>query len=232
MRFQSEYFVEYFLKLVPYLKITFSYASLSLLFGLALGLLLAVIKLRKHKGIRYIGVAITAIFRSIPPVVLLFLVYYGIPFVGKMISGADLAEKSRLFYVVIAMTIISSVLFSEIMRSAYTSVDKGQLEAAVSTGLSIPQALSRIVFPQAFGYALPSMGNTIIYLIKEGSLGFTIGLVDVFGRANMDNQITQGNYVLEIYIALAVIYWIVSFFIERILKLLENVFQKKYAAIL
>ena len=83
-------------------------------------------------------------------------------------------------------------------------------------------ALRRIVFPQTLYHAIPSMGNLITYLIKEGSLGFTIGLVDIFGKANTLNQNTYSNYILEIYIALALIYWIVAIIIEKLLKYAER----------
>ena len=108
------------------------------------------------------------------------------------------------------------------MRGAYKSVDKGQYEAAVSIGLTPVQAFTRIVFPQALFHAIPSFGNLVTYLIKEGSLGFTIGLIDIFGKANTLNQNTYSNYILEIYISLALIYWIVALIIEQLLKLLEN----------
>jgi L-cystine transport system permease protein len=70
--------------------------------------------------------------------------------------------------------------------------------------------------------ALPNIGNIVIYLIKEGSLGFTIGLVDVFGKANSLNQNSYNNYILEIYTALALIYWFASILLEKGMKLIER----------
>lgn len=222
MHFRISYFFHYFFKLIPYLRVTFAYAGASLLAGIVFGFVLTAFKVGKSKILRAIGNVYTAIFRSIPPVVLLFLVYYGLPTLYEAIFGTSIRKKSVLFFVIIAVTLFATASISETMRSAYTSVDKGQYEAAVSIGLSKFKAYTRIVFPQAVYYAIPSLGNLITYLIKEGSLGFTIGLVDVFGKANTLNQNTYSNYILEIYISLALLYWLVAIVIERLLKLAQK----------
>lgn len=222
MRFQIQYLFKYFFKILPYLKVTIEYAGLSLLFGLMFGSILAAFKLQKNKVLKYFGVVYTAIFRSVPPVVLLFLVYYGLPQLLLNLFGIDIQNEEKILYVIITISILSMVSLSEVIRSAYISIDKGQYEAAISTGLLPVQAMIRIVIPQMIYVALPSIGNIVIYLIKEGSLGFTIGLVDVFGKANSLNQNSYSNYILEIYVALALIYWFSSIILERALKLIEK----------
>ncbi len=222
MRFQIQYLFKYFFKILPYLKVTIEYAGLSLLFGLIFGSILATFKLQKNKVLKYFGVVYTAIFRSVPPVVLLFLVYYGLPQLVLNLFGIDIQNEEKILYVIITISILSMVSLSEVIRSAYISIDKGQYEAAISTGLLPVQAMIRIVIPQMIYVALPSIGNIVIYLIKEGSLGFTIGLVDVFGKANSLNQNSYSNYILEIYVALALIYWFSSIILERALKLIEK----------
>ena len=222
MHFRLEYFFKYFIKLFPYLRITFSYVLVSLLVGIVSGFFLAWFKVGKSRVLRAVGNVYTALFRSIPPVVLLFLVYYGLPVVSEGLFGVSLRDKTVLFFVIVTVSLLASASVSETMRSAYKSVDKGQYEAAVSIGLSPLSAFTRVVFPQALFHAIPSFGNLVTYLIKEGSLGFTIGLVDIFGKANTLNQNTYSNYILEIYISLALIYWLVAVGIEQLLKLLEN----------
>lgn len=216
MHFQLKYFWQYTLKLLPYIKITFEYVAVSLLLGIVLGAILAFFKLGKNPVLKAIGVVYTAIFRSIPPVVLLFLVYYGLP----QIVHVD--PQNRMFYVCVTLTLLSSAMISEIMRSAYNSVPKGQFEAAVTVGLTNFQALRRIVLPQALTYALPNLSTIIIGLLKDGSLAFTIGLIDVFGKANTLNNITFSKYVLEIYLALTLLYWIAAFIIERIAGIVDS----------
>lgn len=222
MRFEIAYLWKYFWKILPYLRVTIEYAGLSFLFGIIFGSVLAAFKLQKNRIVRYIGVVYTAIFRSIPPVVLLFLVYYGLPQLLLSAFGIDIQNEDKILYVIITISILSMVSLSEVIRSAYTSIDKGQYEAAISSGLLPVQAMIRIVIPQMIYVALPNIGNIVIYLIKEGSLGFTIGLVDVFGKANSLNQNSYSNYILEIYAALALIYWLSSILLEKGMKLIER----------
>ncbi|MNR27987.1 L-cystine transport system permease protein TcyL [compost metagenome] len=93
-------------------------------------------------------------------------------------------------------------------------------------GLSPLQAYLRIIVPQAFVVALPNFGNSLIALIKEGALAYTIGLIDVIGKASL---IIAGNYnahALETYLALSIIYWVLSIVIEQVFLRLEKAFSK------
>ena len=85
------------------------------------------------------------------------------------------------------------------------------------------------MLPQAFYFALPNLSTIIIGLLKDGSLAFTIGLVDVFGKANLLNNTTFSKYVLEIYTALTLIYWLLAFAIEKISAALDSVLSKNKA---
>lgn len=223
MHFDISNFLKYTLKMLPYLKITFAYVAAAFFLGVLFGGILAFLKLCKVKILKITGIAYTAVFRSIPPVVLLFLVYYGLP----LILGTD--SQKRLFYVCVTLTLLSTASISEVFRSAYRAVPKGQYEAAVSIGLSPVQALRRIIFPQAFSYALPNLATVIIGLLKDGSLAFTIGLVDIFGKANALNNTTFSRYILEIYLALTLIYWIISRLIEIGSHRLEKMFSIRKA---
>lgn len=154
-----------------------------------------------------------------------FLVYYGLPAIGDRV-GLNLNNIHTAVFVIITFTLQFAAAMSEVMRSAFQSIDKGQFEAAVSVGLSNSQAYRRIVFPQAFVVALPNFGNSLLAVLQEGSLAYTIGLIDVVGKANL---IIAGNYnahALEIFLALAIIYWILSIAIEQFFLKLEKVFSK------
>ncbi|WP_068675447.1 amino acid ABC transporter permease [Oceanobacillus sp. Castelsardo] len=223
--FDAAYIWESIPALIPYLKVTFIIAGLSVLFGSLLGLILAVMKLGKNKIAQNIAHGYTTVLRCTPSIVLLFLIYYGVPAIA-MNFGINLNDMSSAFFVVITFTLQFGALMSEVIRSAYESIDKGQYEAAVSVGLSNTQAYWRIIFPQAFVVALPNFGNSLLELMKEGALAYTIGLIDVMGKANL---IIAGNYnshALEIYIGLSIIYWILSILIEQFFLKLEKVFSK------
>ncbi len=220
MHFRIKSFFSYFIKLLPYLKTTFIYVLVALLVGIILGLILTVFKLRKNPFLRTLSIVYTAIFRSVPPVVLLFLVYYGLT---AIVQGNS---QNRLFYVCVTLTLLSSASISEIMRSSYCSVPHGQYEAGESIGLTNIQIVRRIMLPQAFYFALPNLSSIIIGLLKDGSLAFTIGLVDVFGKANLLNNTTYSKYILEIYTALAAIYWLMAIAIEKLFARVDSLLSK------
>ncbi len=223
--FDVSYIIEAIPMLLPFLKMTFLVAGLSVLFGTILGLILAVMKLSKSNIAQKIAHGYTTVLRCTPSIVLLFLTYYGIPAIASNF-GADLNDVDTAVFVIITFTLQFGALMSEVIRTAYQSIDRGQFEAAVSVGLSDVQAYRRIILPQAFVVALPNFGNSLLELMKEGALAYTIGLIDVMGKANL---IIAGNYnahALEIYIALSIIYWVLSIAIEQFFLKLEKVFSK------
>lgn len=212
--------------LLPYLWITLFIALLSVLFGTILGLLLAMAKLSKSKVLRFLGNGYTTIIRCTPSIVLLFLVYYGIPAFFENVLFLDIQSVHTGVFVVITFMLQFASMMSEVIRSSYEAIDKGQYEAAVSVGLTPFQAYVRIIFPQAFVIALPNIGNGFIAVLQEGALAYTIGFIDIVGKANLIIANNYGTHTLEIFLALAVIYWILSFVIEKFFTMLEKAFSK------
>ncbi|MHB8062627.1 MAG: ABC transporter permease subunit [Ruminiclostridium sp.] len=223
--FNAVYILESLPKLLPYLNITFLITGLSVLFGTLLGFLLAVAKIKKGKLAKKIANGYTTALRCTPSIVLLFLTYYGIPAISKSF-GIDLDNVDKAVFIVITFSLQFAAAMCEVIRTAYEAIDKGQFEAAVSVGLSNLQAYRIIVFPQAFVVALPNIGNSLLALIKEGALAYTIGLIDVMGKASL---IIAGNFnahALETYIALSIIYWVISIIIEQLFLKIENALSK------
>ncbi|RIJ63261.1 amino acid ABC transporter permease [Rummeliibacillus sp. TYF005] len=212
-------------QLLPFLKITFLIAGSSILFGSLAGLLLTVMKLGKSRILKKIATGYTTIMRCTPSIVLLFLVYYGVPAIFANFN-INLHDIDTAVFVVITFTLQFAAIMSEVIRSSYEAIDRGQYEAAVSVGLTPLQAYRRIIFPQSLVVALPNFGNSMITLLQEGSLAYTIGLIDVVGKANLIIAANLNAHALEIYIALAIIYWILSILIERIFAGLEKFFSK------
>lgn len=211
--------------LFPFLKVTFIVTGFSVLFGLAFGLLLAIAKISNHFIFKKLANGYTTILRCTPSIVLLFLVYYGIPAIGSRF-GLDFNQIDKVIFVIIAFTLQFAAIMSEVIRSAYESIDKGQYEAGVSVGLTPFQVYRRIIFPQALVVAIPNFGNSLIALLQEGALAYTIGLIDVVGKAELIIASNYNTHALEIYIALAVIYWILSITIEQIFLKIEEVFGR------
>ncbi|MBL4951654.1 amino acid ABC transporter permease [Neobacillus sp. YIM B02564] len=223
--FNASYIWESFPMLLPYVKVTFLVAGLSVLFGTLLGFILAAMKIGNNKVARKIANAYITALRCTPSIVLLFLVYYGLPALAENF-GLLLDNVDKLFFIVITFSLQFAAAMAEVIRSAYQSIDKGQFEAAVSVGLSNFQAYRRIVFPQALVVALPNFGNSLLELIKEGSLAYTIGLIDVMGKASLIIDGRFNAHALETYIALSVIYWVISIVIEQVFFKLEKIFSK------
>ena len=115
---------------------------------------------------------------------------------------------------------------AEIFRAAFLSVDKGQMEACLTGGMTKVQAYRRIILPQAARNALPATGNTFIGLIKETSLAFTLGVTEIFAEAKM--QATDSLRFFEAYLAVALIYWVLVVIYSYFQKLLEKYLEKPY----
>ena len=225
LKFDFFYLLEQIPKLVPYLDVTFLVLILTLFFGTILGFVLTFWKLGKNLILRKLAYAFTTAMRCTPSIVLLFLVYYGLPALASILAF-DLNDLSKIFFVVTAFSLSFGNVMSEIIRSSYLAVEKGQYEAAVSVGLTRLDAFRRIILPQAAVVALPNIINSILTLLKEGSLAYTIGLIDVMGKANLLIAMNYEAHALETLLALSFIYWAISITIEKANGLLEEKLSK------
>lgn len=208
--------------LLPYLAVTLVVGVTSILTGSILGMLLAWAKLSGHKVIRALADGYTYIIRCTPSIVLLFIVFYGLPKFMEAEFGIDMNNLSRAIFVIITFTLLFGAYVSEVFRSAYETVDRGQYEAAVTIGLSPEQAFFRVMLPQAAVIALPNFGNSVINLMKESALAYTIGLIDLLGRTNLIISKNYGAYGVELYVACLLIYWALSFLIEQAFLRMES----------
>lgn len=208
--------------LLPYLAVTLVVGVTSILTGSILGMLLAWAKLSEHKVIRALADGYTYIIRCTPSIVLLFIVFYGLPKFMEAEFGIDMDNLSRAIFVIITFTLLFGAYVSEVFRSAYETVDRGQYEAAVTIGLSPEQAFFRVMLPQAAVIALPNFGNSVINLMKESALAYTIGLIDLLGRTNLIISKNYGAYGVELYVACLLIYWALSFLIEQAFLRMES----------
>jgi L-cystine transport system permease protein len=221
MKFSLIYIFTVIPRLLPYLGITLLIAVLTLVLGLFFGALLAWAKLGSNAVLRKLAYGYTSVVRCTPPLILLFMSYYGLPKLFALF-GIDINSIEKLYFVLTAFTLLYAAVLSELIRSTYEAIDRGQFEAAAAAGLTTQQTLRRIIIPQGLFIAIPNLGNTVISLLKEGSLAFTIGLIDVMGQAKMVISLNYGARSLEIYLALALIYWALTFLVVKGAKFLEN----------
>lgn len=211
--FHPEYILTAFIQIVPFIGVTLLMMAGTVLFGGLIGILLARANIKRRMVPRAIAVAYIYLTRCIPSIIMLFLVYYGVPvFLSQF--GIDVNHLSKGVFVITAFSLLFASSLGEVFRGAYLAVDPGQREAAVSIGLSEFQAFYRIILPQAAVHALPNFSNLLINLMKEGSLAYSIGLIDILGEGNLLVGLNQGSYSLEIYLAMALIYWMLTGIIE------------------
>ena len=211
--------------LLAYLPITLELAILSTVFGFLLGTLIAIVKIRKVKVLNRIATVFISIVRGTPILVQLYIAYFGIPMLIKFINrhtGSDLnvAVVPGIVYAMAALAINQSAFDAEIIRAALLSVNSGQIEAAESLGMTYGQALRRIILPEALTVALPSLGNAFINAIKGTSLAFTCGVVEMTAQGKI---LSGRSYrYFEVYVSLAIIYWVLTVIIEQLIKLFER----------
>ena len=206
-------------ELLTKLPITLELAVVSMLIGLGLGLVMAIIKMKKIRVLTQITNLLISLLRGTPVIVQLYVAFFGIPMMFKAINqqfGTNLAVAniSGFVYAMIALGLNQSGFMAEIIRSAL------QFEAAHALGMTYPQTLRRIILPEAFEVALPTLGNSFISIIKGTSLAFTCAVVEITAQGQIIGGRTYRYF--EVYVSLAIIYWLVTLVIEQIIRVIEN----------
>jgi polar amino acid transport system permease protein len=131
----------------------------------------------------------------------------------------------NIVFALVALTFNDAAYSSEYIRASIESVDNGQREAAHSIGMTTAQTLRRIVLPEALVVAMPSLGNSLISMIKGTSLVFTCAIVDITAGGKL---IAARNYrYFEMYISLAIVYWIITIVVAKIFGSLEKLVKHK-----
>lgn len=213
-------------QLLEFLDITLLVGISSIVLGSLLGAGLAWAKLSQSKILNYLAQLYIYIMRCTPSIVMLFIVFYGLPALVEAVFEENIHDMDRTVFAIIAFTLLFSAYVSEIFRAAYKAVPQGQYEAAISIGISPWGAFWHIMLPQTAVLALPNFGNSVINLLKEGALAYTIGLIDMIGKGNLIIAQNFGAYGIEIYLACMIIYWLMSIGIEKAFGLLEQRLDK------
>jgi polar amino acid transport system permease protein len=210
--------------ILKYLPVTMELAVIAMLFSLVLGLLIALVKMKKIPVLTQICNLFISVIRGTPIVVQLYVTYFGIPLFIKYLNlkngtAYDVNGVPAVLYAFIALAINESAFNAEIIRGALQSVERGQIEAAHALGMTSFQTLKRIILPEAITVALPSLVNSFIGLIKGTSLAFTCAVVEMTAEAKI---LGGRNYrYFEAYVSLALIYWVITVVIEQIMKRVE-----------
>lgn len=217
--FDFNYMVKSFPIILSYAHTTIIITAVAAVVGIAIGSLVAVIRINKIPVLDKIVVVYISFIRGTPFLVQLFLIFFGLPEILQKIGYQGVREIPALFYVFIVFSLHFGAYSAEIIRSAILAVAKGQLEAAYSIGMKSSQAYRRIVLPQAFRMANPALCNNIISTLKGTSLVFNVGVIDMMRKADLMGA--NSHRSLELYIDVAIIYILLVFIISKLAALLE-----------
>jgi polar amino acid transport system permease protein len=197
------------LGLVNTLKIT----GLALLFGVPLGLVLALSRLSLWRALSMVSAFIIEFFRTTPPLVQLFWFFFAFPILFNV-------NMTPFTTAIVTFSIQSSAFFAEIFRSGIQSIDKGQWEGSKAIGMTRQQSLRRVILPQAVKRMIPTFMERSIELLKTTTLVSTIAYTDLMYQAN---DIAQRTFrPLEVYTVVALIYFVMIFVFSQISIIVER----------
>lgn len=184
------------------LFLTIQVAFWGLIGSLLLGIVIALMRISPVAPLRWLGVGYVEFFRNTPLLVQLFFFFFGLPFLGIRISQDVFVT---IFYeAIMAMSLYHGAYMAEVIRGGLLGVDRGQIEAARSLGLSYPQMLRFVQVPQAVRAVIPPLGNIGIALVKNTSLAAAIGLAELLHNTEVVESRTFRAF--DAYIAAAMLY--------------------------
>lgn len=204
-------------KYMPYffrsLVVTLQLTAASLLLGIVIAIPLSLIKLSRYRAVRAIGTFYTSIFRGVPLLVQVFVVYFGLPqIIGLTFTSFQAGCITFAFN--------SAAYISESLRGGIMAVDIGQREASMALAIPYGSMMKDIIFPQAIKSVMPSLVNEFIGLLKNTTLISTVGLVDVLRASQM--VVSDTYRAFEPYITAAAFYYVLVMAISFLGKQLER----------
>ncbi len=161
--------------LLPGIKVTIPLTAISFTLGLAIALFVALVQIAKVPVVRRLVRFYVWIIRGTPMIVQLFVVYFGLPSIGIRLAAFPSA--------IIVFSLSVGAYCSETIRAAIESIPKGQLEACYCVGMTFWQAMVRVVIPQAMRAAFPPLSNSLIGLVKDTSLAYSVAVVEILATA-------------------------------------------------
>lgn len=204
--------------------VTVTLALATLPFGLLIGFFVALAKDSDEPSLRRAGEIYTTIFRGLPELLTLFIVYFGVQIVIRQVArlfveGADV-EINSFVAGMVALGVVFSSYASEVFLSAFKGIPRGQYEGGHAVGLSGFQTMWHVVLPQLIKLALPGLSNLWLILLKDTALVSVIGLADILRQAGIAARVTKEAFLFFsvaclIYLVLAILSSFVLTWIER-----------------
>ena len=207
--------VDVFVRVLPLLLsglwVTLELAAAAMLFGLPSGLLVAVIRLYAPAPLRIVATGFIDIFRAIPMLILLILLYYALPFMGVRLGSFAAATW--------ALSLVLAAFSAEVFRAGISAIPLGQIEAARALGLHFGVILRQVVLPQAIRLVIPPLTSNCVGIVKETSLASVVALPELLKQGNDAQALTANPTPL---IGVAAIYLLILWPMVRLLSRLET----------
>ncbi|MEW4369626.1 amino acid ABC transporter permease [Paenibacillus kandeliae] len=232
MSFDPSFMWTAFLSLFKALPTTLLITFISVIAGFVIGGVVALSRIYRIPVLAQLSAAYVTFVRGTPMLMHLLLIYFGLPLlidgIAKALGSSFTSASIPLIgFACIAFSITAGAYMSEVVRAGILAVDRGQIEAAHSVGMTTPQALRRIVFPQALAVSLPNLSNSVIGMLHGSTLAYTISVVEINAQAQI---VAADNWkYFEAYVAAALLFWGLTVLIERLSGWLEyrlNSFQR------
>ena len=211
---------DYYLSYIQGAGVTVLLSFLALLFGFIVGLVACVCKISKNIILRWIANIYIEIIRDTPLLVQVMIIAFGFPMLLGVKYPTMFGYDDTFTGVVIALILNSGAYIAEILRSGISSVDKGQMEASRSLGLTYIQSMRYIIVPQAVKNILPALANEFISLVKESAIVAFVGVTDIMFVANSVKNSTSNGF--GPYLFAALIYFVITFTLSKLVGLLEK----------
>ena len=211
---------------LPYLfeqgmAFTLTLTAIASVVGVALGTLLAVMRLSSNRALSTLAAGYVNLIRALPLVLVIFLFYFLAPYVGQwVLRTPEPIQFNALHSTVTTFTLFEAAYFSEIMRAGIQAIPRGQLAAAYAIGLSYREAMRFVVLPQAFRNMLPVIFTQTIVLFQDTSLVYVLAITDFTGAASKIAQ--RDGRLSEMYLFVALVYFVICFGASTLVRTLQR----------
>ena len=231
MKLNTEFMIEAFKASLLGIPVTLAITAVSLMISIPLALLMAVKKINSKGPVSFLINGYVSIIRSTPMVLQILLLYSLLPsllnYLIRQVLKLDfnIFKIPAIYYAYAVFSLNTTAILSEVFRSAFLTVDKGQLEAGLSVGLGKFRTYMRIIIPQALVVALPTICNVTVGLLKSSSLAFLMTVQDITAIAKLKAAYAY-NYI-EAYSVIFILYIILCTMVQLIFKYIEVQIHKR-----
>lgn len=214
MTFDFNFMIKLIPTMLKYSGVTLKLSILAVFFGLLLAFIIALVTVAKIPILSSFFKLYISFFRGTPLMAQLFCLYFGIiPLIRNIIQIESFQAA------LIILSLASSAYMAESLRAAILSINKGQMEAANSVGMTYIQSMFYIILPQAIKVAIPTLFSSFINIVKDTSLVFAIGVKEMMAQAQLEGS--SGYRYLEAYVCVLFVYWGITAVMGKIQKYIE-----------